>query len=94
MSEWNYTKCAKPFATVAEARDFMMTRGFAGQILLRDHGGFTAVCPTYPEGYYPDAVSVDTIDEADLTTSSQGDHLNESECCEGPQDVTISGLSR
>jgi hypothetical protein len=92
MSEWNYTKCAKPFGSQQEARDFMVSRGFAGQILKRDNGGFTAVCPTYPEGYYPDAVSVETIDEAALAAPSRDEHLADSECCAGPQDVTISRL--
>ena len=92
MSEWNYTKCAKPFGSQQEARDFMVSRGFAGQILKRDNGGFTAVCPTYPEGYYPDAVSVETIDEAALAVPSRDEHLADSECCAGPQDITISRL--
>ena len=30
MSEWNYTKCAKPFTSVDEAREYMMSRGFEG----------------------------------------------------------------
>ena len=94
MSEWNFTKCAKPFATQDDAREFMLNKGFAGQILLRDHGGYTAVCPTYPEGYYPDAVSVETIDEEAWAAPSQSDLLDETECCAGPQEVTISGLSQ
>lgn len=94
MSEWNYTQCAKPFASQDDAREFMLNKGFAGQILLRDHGGYTAVCPTYPEGYYPDAVSVETIDEEALAAPSQSDHLNDTECCAGPQEVAISGLSQ
>lgn len=94
MSEWNYTKCAKPFGSQKEAREFMVSRGFAGQILRRDNGGFTAVCPTYPEGYYPDAVSVETIDEEMLVAPSNKDHLADEECCAGPQDISISGLSR
>jgi hypothetical protein len=64
MSEWNYTECAKPFASQDEARDYMVSRGFGGHILKRDHGGFTSVCPTYPDGYYPDAIVVESIDEA------------------------------
>lgn len=63
MSEWNYTKCSKPFETVDEARDYMVQRGFGGQILRRDHGGYTAVCPTYPEAYYPDAIVVEILEE-------------------------------
>jgi hypothetical protein len=61
MSEWNYTQCAKPFSSVEEAREYMISRGFEGHILARDNGGYTAVCPTYPEGFYPDAVPVDTV---------------------------------
>ena len=61
MSEWNYTKCAKPFASVDEAREYMMSCGFEGHILARDNGGYTAVCPTYPEGFYPDAIRVETV---------------------------------
>lgn len=76
MSEWNYTKCAKPFESQEEARAFMIKRNFAGQILLRDNGGYTAVCPTYPEGYYPDAVSVETVDESAFTLDAAKDN-----CC-------------
>ena len=61
MSEWNYTECAKPFTSVDEAREYMMSRGFEGQILARDNGGYTAVCPTYPEVFYPDAIPVETV---------------------------------
>ncbi len=72
MSEWNYTQCAKPFASVAEARDFMISRGFEGQILSRHGGGYTAVCPTYPEGYYPDAVLVETVTRKTETLMTPG----------------------
>lgn len=92
MSEWNYTKCAKPFSSQDEAREFMVSKGFAGQILKRDNGGFTAVCPTYPEGYYPDAVSVETIEDAALAAPAQEEHLADAKCCAGPQDITISPL--
>lgn len=61
MSEWNYTKCAKPFSSVEEAREYLVSREFEGHILARAAGGYTAVCPTYPEGYYPDATSVETV---------------------------------
>lgn len=80
MSEWNYTKCAKPFASQEEAKAFMLEREFAGQILLRENGGYTAVCPTYPEGYYPDAVSVETINESDFESNSNAVVLDDN-CC-------------
>jgi len=57
MSEWNYTKCSKPFESVEDALEFMVSRSFEGQVLQRTHG-YTAVCPTYPDGYYPDATPV------------------------------------
>jgi len=74
MSEWNYTKCAKPFESASEARDFMAQKNLAGYILRREIG-FTAVCPTYPDGYYPDAVKVEEIEnsksELQLAKTSQ-----------------------
>jgi hypothetical protein len=66
MSEFNYTKCSKPFQSHREARDFMVNKEFKGSILAREDGTFTAVCPTYPEGYYPDAVTVEVIDDSAL----------------------------
>jgi hypothetical protein len=67
----------------------MVTRGFGGHILKRDHGGFTAVCPTYPEGYYPDAVVVESVDEPQNTNANDSYSrttlpvvdVSESECC-------------
>lgn len=96
MSEWNYTQCAKPFETVEQAREYMVSRNFAGQILLRDHGGYTAVCPTYPEGYYPDAVSVETITIDGSPSSEEARHLVEpgedsAKCCaSGPVSVNLT----
>ena len=96
MSEWNYTQCAKPFETVEQAREYMVSRNFAGQILLRNHGGYTAVCPTYPEGYYPDAISVEAITIDELPASEEVSHLVEpgedsAECCApGPVSVELT----
>lgn len=44
----------------------MVTKDFEGSILAREDGTYTAVCPTYPEGYYPDAVTVEVIDKSAL----------------------------
>ena len=63
MSEWNYTKCAKPFDSEQAAREFMVQKDFAGHILKRENG-YAAVCPTYPDGYYPDAVLVDSFENS------------------------------
>jgi len=54
MSEWNYTKCTKPFESEEDALQYMQTKDFAGYVLKRDRG-YAAVCPAYPEGFYPDA---------------------------------------
>jgi hypothetical protein len=77
MSEFNYTKCSKPFYSHREARDFMVEKNFKGQILAREDGTYTAVCPTYPEGYYPDAVSVEVIDDQAINALS----LTSKNCC-------------
>ena len=77
MSEFNYTKCSKPFQTQVEAREFMLEKDFKGSILAREDGTFTAVCPTYPEGYYPDAVTVEVIDDNTLKTLP----LTSKNCC-------------
>ena len=63
MSEWNYTKCAKPFESEQAAREFMVQKDFAGHILKRENG-YAAVCPTYPDGYYPVAVLVDSFENS------------------------------
>ena len=80
MSEWNYTECAKPFETEAAAREFLVSRDFAGWILKRDVG-YTAVCPTYPAGFYPDAMVVAEIDNSkqELAKATRG--LPVSNCC-------------
>ena len=63
MSEWNYTKCAKPFTSVEEAREYLQEKDFAGWILQREVG-FSAVCPTYSEGFYPDATVVEEVNNS------------------------------
>ncbi len=80
MSEWNYTQCSKPFDSEAEAIEYMKSRDFAGWVLKRD-SGYAAVCPTYPEGYYPDAVVVAELDNSkrELAKATRG--LPLSNCC-------------
>lgn len=79
MSEWNYTKCAKPFESQQEAEDYLREKDFAGYVLKRDIG-YTAVCPTYPEGYYPDATTVSEVDNSSLELRAQKNLLNQN-CC-------------
>jgi len=57
MSEWNYTKCSKLFKSIDEALKYMITNSFDGQVLERTEG-YSAVCPTYPDGFYTDATPV------------------------------------
>ena len=80
MSEWNYTKCSKPFQSEAEAIEYMKSRDFAGWVLKRD-SGYAAVCPTYPEGYYPDAIVVAELNNSkrELAKATRG--LPLSNCC-------------
>ncbi len=80
MSEWNYTKCSKPFASEDEAREHMLARDFAGWILKRDNG-YAAVCPTYPEGYYPDAVVVAEIENSKKELAKATKGLAQIDCC-------------
>ena len=63
MSEWNYTQCSQPFPSQADAEQYLRDKDFAGYVLKR-LDGYTAVCPTYPEGFYPDAVTVSEIDNS------------------------------
>ena len=79
MSEWNYTKCAKPFDTLEEAESYMRKRDFAGYVLKRTHG-YSAVCPTYPDGYYVDAVTALEIEnsQSELRIARESQSLK---CC-------------
>ena len=83
MSEWNYTKCTKPFNSVEEAEAFMVEKDFAGHILKRTNG-YAAVCPAYPDGYYPDAVLVLSRDNEKKELSNAARQLpitSASDCC-------------
>ena len=79
MSEWNYTKCAKPFESEEEARSYLVGKDFAGYVLKRD-SGFAAVCPTYPDGYYPDAVVVLEVENS-LGELSKELSSGDASCC-------------
>ncbi|MDP7007089.1 MAG: hypothetical protein QGG57_02725 [Candidatus Poseidoniia archaeon] len=80
MSEWNYTSCSKPFDSVEEALEFMQARKFSGQVLKRTEE-YTAVCPTYPEGYYPDAVSVASYAPESGVTLAADEGEATADCC-------------
>ncbi len=57
----------------------MAQKDFAGYLLKRDNG-YSAVCPTYPEGYYPDAVVVREVENAagDLAAAKEATATS---CC-------------
>ena len=80
MSEWNYTKCAKPFESKEEALGYLQDKDFAGYVLKRDHG-YAAVCPTYPDGYYPDAVVVAEVENTKRELATEKKSLPIQSCC-------------
>jgi hypothetical protein len=80
MSEWNYTKCAKPFESEEEALGYLQDKDFAGYVLKRDHG-YAAVCPTYPDGYYPDAVVVAEVENSKRELAAEKKSLPVQSCC-------------
>ena len=80
MSEWNYTKCSKPFQSQQAALDYLQENDFAGLILKRTRG-FAAVCPTYPEGYYPDAVVVAEVENSKRDLAAERKSLPIQNCC-------------
>ena len=80
VSEWNYTKCSKPFESQQAAVDYLQVKDFAGLILKRTQG-FTAVCPTYPDGYYPDAVVVAEVENSKLDLAAERKSLPIQGCC-------------
>jgi hypothetical protein len=99
MSEWNYTKCTKPFESAEHAKEYMLEHDFAGWVLKRAEG-FSAVCPAYPAGYDPDATVVDQVENSlhelahaspDAVPSccwgSDRSHLSRASPREGPADA-------
>jgi len=80
MSEWNYTKCTKPFESEEDALQYMQTKDFAGYVLKRDRG-YAAVCPAYPEGFYPDAKVVAEVENSKLELAAERKSLPVQSCC-------------
>ena len=80
MSEWNYTKCSKPFESEQAALDYMREKDFAGLVLRRDEG-YAAVCPTYPDGYYPDAVVIAEVENSKAELAAERKSLPIQNCC-------------
>jgi len=80
MSEWNYTQCAKPFASADDAREYLHAKDFAGWILQREEG-FSAVCPAYPEGYYPDATVIEEVNNSRDEMGTEKNRESSLQCC-------------
>lgn len=80
MSEWNYTKCAKPFESEQDALSYLSEKDFAGFVLKRENG-YAAVCPTYPDGYYPDAVVVAEVENSKQALAKEMRSLKIQGCC-------------
>jgi len=80
MSEWNYTKCAKPFETETDAHNYLLEKDFAGYVLKRDNG-YAAVCPTYPDGYYPDAVVIAEVENSKKELAAEKNSIPIQSCC-------------
>jgi len=49
--------------------------------VLKRTEGYTAVCPTYPEGYYPDAVSVASYAPESGVTLAADEGEATADCC-------------
>ena len=80
MSEWNYTKCTKPFETESDAVEYMESRDLAGYVLKRETG-YSAVCPTYPDGFYSDAIVISEIENSKAELKKAREPLSGSKCC-------------
>jgi len=61
MSEFDIERCSRAFEDSDDAVEYMTDRGYAGYVLERGDGSITAVCPTYPDGFYPDARIVASV---------------------------------
>jgi len=61
-NEWDINRCSKPFSSTKDATEYMETRKFAGTVLELEDGSIQAVCPAYPEGFYPGAKVLAQVD--------------------------------
>ena len=84
-TNWNVAKCTESFDSCEEALSYMSSHSFDGMILEREDDTFTAVCPTYPDGFYPDAKIIKKVSYSESHSKSQDN------CCPEPnQDVKIN----
>ena len=81
ITNWNVSKCAESFDSYEESLSYMSSHSFDGMILEREDGTFSAVCPTYPDGFYPDAKIIKKVSYSE----------SQDACCPEPnQDVKIN----
>lgn len=62
IEEWVVERCSKPFESKNDAVSYMKEKKFDGMVLKLEDGSIQAVCPTYPDGYYPNAEILEEVD--------------------------------
>ena len=60
-NDWDISRCSKPFCCKEDAEEYIQAKNFEGMVLELNDGSIQAVCPTYPEGFYPQAKVLSTI---------------------------------
>jgi hypothetical protein len=59
--EWVVERCSKPFVSQEDASVYMKEKKFDGMVIKLEDGSIQAVCPTYPDGYYPNAEILEVV---------------------------------
>lgn len=59
--DWIVERCSKPFESQEDAAIYMKEKKFDGMVLKLEDGSIQAVCPTYPDGYYPNAEILEEV---------------------------------
>jgi len=59
--EWVVEWCSKPFESQEDASVYMKEKEFDGMVIKLEDSSIQAVCPTYPDGYYPNAEILEVV---------------------------------
>ena len=59
--DWIVERYSKPFESQEDAATYMKEKKFDGMVLKLEDGSIQAVCPTYPDGYYPNAEVLEEV---------------------------------
>jgi len=59
--EWVVESCSKPFESQEDASVYMKEKKFDGMVIKLEDCSIQAVCPTYPDGYYPNAEILEVV---------------------------------